>query len=562
MTKEMKKFKLNILALGAVIIGTTSCSESFLDTEPITSTTTGNFYKTENDAYRALVGCYDGWQTTASDGFQFYLASEILSDECLGATGQTDGYAYQVMDRFDISISPSDINILEPNWKLYYAGIYRCNEFLKYEEQIDWKTENRRETYIGECRALRALMYFDMVRMWENIPLVDEPTTENLPQSHPDLVYALIVEDLKYAINNIPANAYPKANAATNDGHITKYAAEALLARVYLFYTGYYGKDLAGVSKAEVLEGLEDVIANSGCSLVPEFKNLWPAACSTPIDGELAFNTTYAGEGNSEIVLAQKFNNTSDYSGNADSNIWMRMIGMRSLSASPYGRGWGACTVNPKIVNAYENGDTRKAASIIDLDAEGITATADFQASVKDWREYTGYTIKKYSPLAFYNGNSATKEDGSGDFQMHNHQDYFVVRLSDVYLMAAELGSAKALEYVNRVRERAYTVSVSNGVPVLADGYTSLTSVSKEIIMKERMLELSFEGHRYWDLLRQGVDYAASQIAGSISVLNGNNPATVTIDANNIIVKRGLMPIPQNQITLSGNVLVQNDGWR
>lgn len=66
--------------------------------------------------------------------------------------------------------------------------------------------------------------------------------------------------DLKFAADNIPAGAYPKSAAASNDGHITKFAAEALLARVYLFYTGYYGKEpqVEGVTKASVLQGLED----------------------------------------------------------------------------------------------------------------------------------------------------------------------------------------------------------------------------------------------------------------------------------------------------------------
>ena len=107
------------------------------------------------------------------------------------------------------------------------------------------------------------------------------------PQATADEVYAVILSDLQYAIENIPADAYPKANASTNDGHITKYAAEALLGRVYLYYTGYYGKELEGTSKSEVLAGLEDVISDPEFGLVSEFKNLWPAASSTPIDGEI-----------------------------------------------------------------------------------------------------------------------------------------------------------------------------------------------------------------------------------------------------------------------------------
>ena len=78
--------------------------------------------------------------------------------------------------------------------------------------------------------------------------------------------------DLKYAIENIPGDAYPKADYAKNDGHITKYAAEALLARAYLFYTGYYGEEPAEVTRAEALAAVEDVIASGEYDLIPQFK--------------------------------------------------------------------------------------------------------------------------------------------------------------------------------------------------------------------------------------------------------------------------------------------------
>ena len=215
-----------------------------------------------------------------------------------------------------ISRSLRRLNLYETDWKNYYAAVYRCNELITRADGIDWKSEETKGTYIGEARAIRALCYFDMVRLWENIPLLTVPTTDNVPQAAPDEVYQLIIEDLKFAAENIPAKAYQKEQAATNDGHITKYAAEALLARVYLFYAGYYGKEPAGITKSEVLAGLEDVIASKEYSLVPEFKNLWPAAAVTwtaNADGSYTKTDTYAGRGNSEIVLAQKFNYTSDY---------------------------------------------------------------------------------------------------------------------------------------------------------------------------------------------------------------------------------------------------------
>ena len=126
--------------------------------------------------------------------------------------------------------------------------------------------------------------------------------------------------------------------------------------------------------------------------------------------------------------------------------------------------------------------------------------------------------------------------------------------------MAAELGSSNAQEYLNQVRKRAFTEEDENGDLVLSTYYRQV-SVTQENIMNERMLEFAFEGQRYWDLLRQGVDYAASQIAGNTSVVSGGNPDNVSVTASNITSKQGLMQIPNNQITLSNGVLKQNAGW-
>ena len=511
--------KIKILVLSSFLL--TACSESYLDVESKTESNTSNFYKTQNDAYRALIGCYDGWrQTSSAPGFSFYVASEVMGAECFGATGNTDGRGYHVVDRFDIAQSSSDLNLYETDWARYYEGIYRCNELIKYEPQIEWKNETLKGTYMGECHALRAILYFDLVRMFGNVPLLTVATEENVPQATPAEVYQVIFDDLQYAIDNIPADAYPKADAANNDGHITKYAAEALYARAYLFYTGYYGANIDGVTKEKALAYCEDVINSGEYDLVSEYKNLWPAASAgiAEVGDAETLLGTYAGDGNSETVLAMKFTNTQ-----------------------------GALTVNPLFVNQYEAGDARKKASVIDIVNEGIVNADGFDASYKDQREYTGYVIKKYSPLCFADGTSAVKIDGSGGFQEQNHQDWVIMRYADVLLMAAELGSNNAQSYLDKVRARA-------GLQPVA--------VSQATILKERKFEFAFEAINYWDLLRQGVDYAAQQIATSgIDVMSGGNADKVVISAENIKAKKGLCQIPQNQIILSNGVLKQNAGW-
>jgi len=563
----MKKFKLNIIIAGALTLGLfSSCSDSFLNSVPKTQLVDENFYKTEADAEMALVGCYDGYQQTSS-GFPIYLVAEVASDECFGGTGANDGRGYQMIDRLDKNQSTSDNNVFNDTWKSYYKGIFRCNNLLQKlpgiakwnssKDSVNNITEKRIE---GETRFIRALMYFDLVRMFENIPLLTEPSTANIPQATPLETYKVIVEDLKFAAANIPANAYPKAQAATNDGRVTRYAAEALLARVYLFYTGYYAKDDLGVTKPEILAGLEDVIASNEFDLLPDFKTLWRAA-SYRVDtlkgvkdiggkDSVYLNKQfYAGKGNKEVVFAQKFNSTSDYAGNADGNGWIVMMGMRGCNFSPYGKGWGACTVNPQLVNAYPTGDKRRTASVIDLVGENIESIFN----IADQKEYTGYTVKKYSPTALpvRNGdNSKQTSDtgGSKDFQQSQDQDYVQIRYADILLMAAELGSPNAVAYFNKVHTRA--------------GLTAVASVSLSDIQTERRYEFAFEGIRYWDLLRSGLDNAANTIAASAQTVKSGGVADhITYDVTKIKATKGFMQIPNTQITLSGGVLIQNQGW-
>jgi len=525
----MKNIHLYILFLGFLSLN--SCS---LETKPYSELNVDSFYSTKDHAYSALVGCYDGMQVIGGLGFP--LMSEVMSDDCFGGTGANDGYGFQAVDEFDTSRSPVDVDFYNDNWKTYYKALYRCNVFLTKMDQIDWEGDDvLRNTYESEVRYIRAYLYFEMVRLWGNIPLLTVPSSDNVPQANPDEVYAVIANDLAYAAENLPASSY----TSVPNGRVTKWAAKSLLARVYMYYTGYYGKtDLVGVvSKAQALQHLEDVIASSGHGLVSDFSTLWPAASVA----------NYAGENNKEIVFSIKYTYTSDYNGNTDGNPWMVMFGMREFSYVPYGNGWGV-TVNSKLWNAYPANDTRQAATMIGVAEESIPFT-----KINNQREYTGYYNKKYSPMSELDkdGNTVSVVVGLGGlgFQEGQFQDYVAIRYADVLLMAAELGSVNAQTYFDEVRQRAYKTNFVS-IPV-----------NQANIMKERHLEFALEGIRYWDLLRQGVSAASSEIAETTTLLSGGVSGTKTISSAKIVATKGLSQIPNTQITLSGGVLKQNAGW-
>ncbi len=533
----MRKNRLYIMIAGLLMFS--SCGEDYLNTHSYTELNETTFYRTPKDAYNALVGVYDGFQRMYSQGFSMPVVSEIFSDNAFGGGGSADGFGCQLLNEFDQQRSPADIRILEDNWKDYYKAIFRCNALLGHLDGINWgDDEALKNQYASEARFIRAVAYFDLARLFENVVLLDKPSTENLPQANPDDVYKLISEDLVFAVQNIPAVSYD-AQPVSEHGRVTKWAAEAMLARVFLFYTGYYNRqDLAGVTKQQVLDNLEDLIQNSGHALLPDFSTLWPAA-------SLA---NYAGERNPENVFNIKATYTSSYNGDTDGNHWLVMLGMRDGNYPPYGQGWGIGSVNPKLWNEFSGTDTRKVASIISVADENITA---FNSSGS--REYTGYYNKKYTPMSsLVNGEpkSVAEQLGGVNFQIGQFQDFVMVRYADVLLMAAELGSANAQTYFDQVRARAYQSNFSS-IPVTLDD-----------IRAERRLEFAFEGIRYWDLLRQGVDVAAAAIAESADVLSGGVSETITIKSENIINKRGFQQIPNTQITLSNGVLKQNAGWQ
>lgn len=520
-----------------------SCSD-FLDSEPQTQQTDINFYKTTKDAEKAIVGCYDGLQQVWTSGVAFPVMSEICSDNTFGGTGNADSWIYQVLDEFDLSIAPAEKDIFSDNWEAYYNALYRCNMLLSKMDQIDWQGDNDYRDYVeAQARFLRAYMYFDMVRIWENIPLIITPTSDNVPQALVDDVYKLIAEDLKFTAS-ISTESYSAAWAAKNDGRANEWAAKALLARVYLFYTGYYNKsDLVGVvTKSEVLAGLEDIIAKGGYKLVSDYASLFPASASYQNNKEND-NTQYAGKGNSETVFAIKYNYTSNYDGKVDGNHWLVMLGLRNITAYPYSKGWGGCTVVPSLWSKFDYNDPRRELSIINIAQEKITP------EIKDQREYTGYSNKKYTPIStIVDGKvmDAAEALGAVNFMIGQYQDYVSIRYADVLLMAAELGSPSAQTYFDMVRTRV--------------GLNS-KSVNSQNIMDERRLEFAFEGHRYYDLLRSGLNKASQAIAISTTVQSGGAVTNKIIKAQNLLKTRGFQQIPQKQITQSNNVLKQNPGW-
>lgn len=561
------KSKITILGLSTLML--TACTDNFLDTTSKTSLNTTTFYKTEEQAEEALVGCYDQYQRTISNGSYptIYQAAEMMSDECFGG-GSSNDITNRLLDRFDQTMKSDATDIFAGIWSDYFKSIYNSNVLISSLDKISWTNKSDRNRIEGEVRALRGLAYFDMVRMFENVPLQTEPTNNVVPQSDPNEVYAQIVSDLKFAAENIPAELYTDNNATL--GHISRYAAAAMLARVYLFYDGVYndnqGKDMpGGLTKSDALAYCENIINSGIYELETEFSHLWPAACTEKSTKEQGRITQY-NEASKEIVWVIKFNNDQNWTnGKKDYNSFVINIGMPNASYAPYGNGWGACPISPIVSGWFDERDKRAYATIIDsrklLRDNGSSVYSE--QITTDCTDFTGMTIRKYAPMIYADGTTmqaAETDVTGGNLMTSQDQDYILIRFSDVLLMAAELGSRNAASYYNKVVERAYGNSSHD-----------ISSIpTREQIWNERRKEFVGEGIRYWDLRRQGLDAFVKAIVGQATVdgqptkIYASGKETTISDTYkeaNIREKRGFWQIPAGEIRLSGNVYKQNSGW-
>lgn len=517
------------IILAAILISLmAACSKSFLERSPVDQQTEASFYQNPDQALQALVAVYN--QLEIGDFDNIHLVSELASDDCFGGGGTSD-LVWKQWDRFQ---EASNMNLTL--WQKYYTGIYRANVLLGKMDGVNWGADTTLKVqYTAEARFLRAYFYFDLVRMFGNIPLTTTPLTPaeyNTPQAKPEDVYKQIATDLKYAADNLPAIAYSAISPA-NYGRVNKWAAAALLGRVYLYYTGYYNQnDLAGVlTRADAITYLDNVITAGGYGLIDSFPRLWQASLNS-----------FAGEDNKETIWSIKF--TYKGLGNWDQHNGNRMqvdIAIRNQVLGPYYKGWGAATVNNKLWDAYDPADTRRTGGIISVADEGLSTAF----ALGDQSQYTGYFWKKYMPMT--DGNADSK---GGNFQIDNYYDDIVIRYSDVLLMAAELNLdgnlAKAQGYYDQVRDRAFLSTTHR---------KTLTSAAagKQLIMDERRFEFALEGLRYWDLLRQGLTVAKAAIDNS----GGDPQFNVTFRTET----QGLFKIPEQEISLSNNVYKQNPGW-
>lgn len=540
----MKKICIYLLSM----IMLAACSD-FLNTEDLTQKNSSNFPKTPEDINASLLSAYAAMGEITDPYWQnFFLLSEIMSDDRFGGGSSVDRMILAVNE-----YKKSQDNMYAGLWSKYYKGIHRVHFVLESLDKVNWENEGQKNKIVGQAHFLRGYMYFDLCRLFGTVPLILSTQATSQPKASTDELYACIFSDLKKAVELLPATSL-KDIPASERSLATKWAAEALMAKAYLFYSGYYKKetvqftDGSALNKQQVVAYIDDCISNSGHSLISDFRNLWPYAYSNKEYGYAKDNKLdWIGEdgANTETVFAWKY---SPLGGDFTNRVNL-YFGIKGQDQIPFGKGWGFGTVNPQLYAGWPDGDLRKQASIYNVDdpSEGTTG---FIWNGENNQQETGFWQKKYIPINVRSASgsvvnySCVLYGATTNFQQNNTQDIVMIRFSDVLLMAAELGLPGGQGYLDEVRARVGLPSV----PATLDN-----------IKKERRYELAFEGIRYHDLLRWGdAEKEINKITNvPARTLNVQTPVTVRFRPET----GGFLPIPENEILLSNGMLEQNPGW-
>lgn len=577
----MKKY-IYIAAVALSALSLTGC-EDLLDTENFTESNTGNFPANASDAEKMVTAIYSTFnRAMVAPTSTYFYVSELVSDDRFGGGAESDKESLSIGHL----MKATDV-MYDAFWTVRYSGIFRANSAIEglIANESSFTNPETFGQYLGEAYYLRAFFYNELVEMFGSVPLITSTAQNtNIPRTEVDLIYAQIASDLKNAIELMSSKKY---NQFVEAGHATKWSAEALMARIFLFYTGFYDKDTlplgsgevtGSITKDEVITWIDDCVTNSGHNLVGDYRNLWPYTNEFTVDdynytkdSKDASNNTlkWAGNGNQETVFAVKFANCAGYEDPYQMgyvNQYILYFGLRSdnggESTFPFGQGWGHAPVSSSLWDEWkqtEPNDIRLQASILNVDDE----LPNYKYGADKQMEETGLWNKKMIPVlakeAFEKEGEWTKslfwcaysdydQSSNGSSMQGAHfQDLIYIRFADILLMQSELkGDAAG---INRVRARV--------------GLTPIPGYSLELLQRERRHELCFEGRRWADIRRWGI--AEQQLATKNGVTIFNKGERLKMTDGKYVPRykatKGFFPIPKAQIDLSAGILTQNEGW-
>jgi hypothetical protein len=497
-----------------------SCNKD-LNQVPISTATTATFYKQPSDFIQGINAVYNGLRGYPN---RLMFLSEVRSDNIYPENADGVARDHDPINNFQKNI-PTNVYV-EEAWRSNFNGIFKANTVI---DQIAKNGSAVGSTALAtrltaEARFLRAFFYFDLVRYYGKLPIIDHPTSaaeaNAISRSSVTDVYKFIIDDLQFAIANLPANfsgTFP-SYSSSDIGRASKYAAEAILARVYMTRSGPdYGIEGPGLGLNEwnlALPLLQDII-NSGLFVFnPSFTSIFSYANQNPaVNKEAVFDIMFLrgqnpilGTDFPWLLSPQNYFNSLP-TGNTAAN---------GLIGNP--------NVSYDLLNSYDAADARKSPTI-------HTTTFTYNGTADSHPFFRKYLDTTQIPTSRFDWGI----------------NFIAVRYTDILMLKAECilhgapGSQSDVDgIVNQVRKRA--------------NLPDLSGVTLSQLFEERRREFANEGLRWFDLQRSGnlLTIMNSWIAVEDATLQKMNQVT----PNDIIY-----PVPQSQLDASPGLYNQNLGY-
>src|SRR6266853_215825 len=495
---------------------------------PISSITPGNFFHTEGEVLAALAGVYAGLRNTPGEG-EYWGVSEVSTDEMVVPTRGSDWYdngTWLETHRQTWSAnSPSTLSFVNNAWNTAYAGIARANVLL---EALGKTTVPNQSAVEGEARYLRAFYYYMLMDLFGGVPIATTTELQARKRATRDSTFKFIESELLAIRPNLPTS-WGDAKV----GRVTKGAVNALLANMYINARVYKNEAAGSGITATGYNTCQGVTVSGGTDACQAAINVVDSIITSGVyQLAPAFTDNFSADNatSPENIFVVKY---ADADG-LGFNMVMRTLHYNQFSPSP----WNGFATLAQTYNAFDSLDLRRKMFLVGP-----------QVNVESGKPTTD---RKGNPLVFTvtiaNVTSATEGEGARIYkwpadpkhvQQNNGNDFAWFRLAEMYLIKAEAelaggtGSSTPLALLRLVRARAFT------------GADTLSAVTTDVILRERLFELNSEGKRRQDLIRHGKYTACWQFKETYC------PA-----ADKIV----LMPIPQTQIDANA-LITQNPGY-
>lgn len=505
-----RKIILLLLFPIEISIITVSCGSDFIqDVQNKGAFDSDTYFQNEQQVFTVVVATYDGLKKYAGGFENMVTFFNAASDDFYSGGGSsTDGIGIQGISNYTINPSTMPASY----WKDFYQSIASANLVIKNAPNAKMD-EQVKKRFIAEAKVLRALYYFELLRIFKNIPFITEPinTTDdyyNIPQADPKKIYTQIEADILSAIPDLPITV-----SGIDRGRIFQGNARAILGKIYL----YDNKKTEAAQQFAEVNGTPGQTSQYGYKLVSDYNSLW--LVDNKFTTESVLEVMHTNIGNSDWSFWGQ--------GNDEGNSICIMISPRSYAitkdkpnndAPDVVSGWAFNPVTANLFN-FMQGDPRINATILNVKQLQTDGKANYSPANLD----TGYFLNKYLPT------TDEVSDKPGAKELNFRQNYIAIRLADTYLMEAEAlegTGARAQALLDAVRARV-------GLPSIP--------VSMQAIKNERRKELAGEGHRWFDLVRWG---DASSVLSSKGFTVGKNE---------------ILPIPINE--LINTILKQNPNY-